>query len=83
MKRTLIVAGIGLAAGAVAAVLLATFRLTPAPHRPPLRLTLAPGPQAERTTRQRCVRLGWKAPYWYAGPVSPQSRQPCQECRVQ
>jgi hypothetical protein len=69
MKGIIAVSGMVLAAAAAAA-LVSTSRLAPAPRERPLRLTPAPRPEAERATRRRCVRLGWKAPYWYAGALN-------------
>jgi hypothetical protein len=66
MKGIITVSGMMLAAAA-AAVLVSTSRLAPAPRERPLRLVPARRPEAGRVTRRRCVRLGWKAPYWYAG----------------
>jgi len=66
MKGIVAVSGMVLTAAAMA-VLVSTSRLTPGSRERPLRLTPAPRPQAERTMRRRCVRLGWKVPYWYAG----------------
>ena len=74
MKGIVAVSGMVLTAAAMA-VLVSTSRLTPGSRERPLRLTPAARPQAERTMRRRCVRLGWKAPYWYAGGISPQSTQ--------
>jgi len=66
MKGMLAVSGIVLAAAAAAA-LVSTSRLAPAPRERPLRLVSARRPAAVRVTRRYCVRLGWKAPYWYTG----------------
>jgi hypothetical protein len=78
MKGIIAVSGIVLAAAAATA-LVSTSRLAPAPRERPLRLISAPRPKAERATRWHCVRLGWKAPYWYAGVsrngISTQSTQ--------
>jgi len=65
MKAIIAVSGMVLAATA-AAVLLGTSRLAPPPHQRSLRLVPTRRPEAGRVTRRRCVRLGWKAPYWYA-----------------
>ena len=74
MKGIIAVSGMVLAAAAIA-VVVSTSGLASAPRERPLRLRPAPRPQAERATHRRCVRLGWKAPYWYAGGISPQSTQ--------
>jgi hypothetical protein len=73
MKGIITVLGMVLAVAA-AAVLVSTPRAALAPRERPLHLTPAPRPQAERTVRRRCVRLGWKAPYWYVGGILPRSR---------
>ena len=68
MKRVIQVAGISLVAAAAAAVLLGTFRLTLAVQERSVHLVPGRRPvQVGRASRRRCVRLGWKAPYWYAG----------------
>ncbi len=67
MKRVKWVAGISLVAAAAAAILLGTPRIVPATEKRSLRLVIARRPEAGPVTRRRCVRLGWKAPYWYAG----------------
>jgi len=66
MKAIITVSGMVLAAAA-AAVLVSTSRLGPVPRERPLHLAPAPRLRAEGATRRRCVHLGWKAPYWYAG----------------
>jgi hypothetical protein len=71
VKGIIAASGMVLAAAAAAA-LVSTSRAALAPRERPLHLTPAPRPQAERTIRRRCVRLGWKAPYWYAGGILPQ-----------
>ena len=65
MKWIIAVSGMVLAAAT--AVVVSTSHLASAPRERPLRFTPALRPQAERAMRRRCVRLGWKAPYWYAG----------------
>lgn len=74
MKRILAVAGMGLAA---AAVLLGTSRVTRTAQERPVRLPSVPRPKRAQPTRRHCVRLGWKAPYWYAGAgaIAPHSMQ--------
>jgi len=81
MKRVEWVAGMGLMAAAAAAILLAAAHVARASRERPVRRLLArpavcsagirlvPGsrPEAGHVPRRRCVRLGWKAPFWYAG----------------
>jgi hypothetical protein len=68
MKRVQWVAGIGLMATAAAAAIFArTSSAALGPRQRSLRLVPACRPGAGHLTRRRCVRLGWKAPYWYAG----------------
>ncbi len=67
MKRVQLVVVIGLMAAAAGAIFASTSRAALAPRLRPLRLIPARRTEAGRVTRRRCVRLGWKAPYWYAG----------------
>ena len=73
MKQWVTLAGLGLIA-ALGAVLSGASRLA-APAKQTVYLPRTSRLQTERTARRRCVRLGWKAPYWYAGGVSPQRTQ--------
>ena len=66
MKGIIALSGMVLAA-AVTAVLLGTSRLAPPPCQRSLRLAPTSGPEPARVPRRHCVRLGWKAPYRYAG----------------
>jgi hypothetical protein len=67
MKRVEWVAEIGLIAATAAAILLAASHEARASRERPVRLVPAPRPEAGPVPRRRCVRLGWKAPYGYAG----------------
>jgi len=67
MKRVILVPGIGLIAAAAAAVLVSTPRVALAGQRRSVRPAPGVHAQATRPPRRHCVRLGWKAPYWYAG----------------
>lgn len=71
MKRSITVTGMVLVAAAAAA-LAGALRVVPPPQRRLVRVVPTPRPQAARPARRRCVRLGWKAPYWYAGGSLPQ-----------
>ncbi len=66
MKGIIALSGMVLATAA-AAVLLGTSRLAPPPCQRSLRLVPASGPERAGVPRRHCVRLGWKAPYGYAG----------------
>jgi hypothetical protein len=74
MKRVIALAGVGLIA-ALAAVLLGTSRVAVAtPQVQPVRLPPVHHTEAGHAPRRRCVRLGWKAPYWYAGGFQRRDR---------
>ena len=70
MRRMELVTGIGLIAAAAVAILLNTSHSVPLLREPAPRRVRASRPQAGRVTRRPCVRLGWRAPYWYAGAVN-------------